>query len=236
MADPTITSLTSGSSSVATTTVSFSGQAVGTCLVLSYVGDDYHTISGSGRPESTGWTNFPNCSQRGAGQFHGSAVWYKIADGSETSVQYTIGSASRSTYKLIALTDIDNASPVDIGNSQHANGSVNTYTTPTVTTSAGRRCAVAVIGGSNGTTLLTAPGSWLNSYTPQGAGLSTSVPGLATAHATLTFDGGGSTSSGATFTGTTPEARSGHIAVFKVATAGAPALPPSLIMQTRRAY
>jgi hypothetical protein len=220
MADPTITSLTAGSSSVATTTVSFSAQTAGTLLLLSYAGDDYHTTSGSGRPESSSWTQVPNCSQRGSGQFHGSALWYKFSTGSETSVQYTIGSASRSTYKLIALTDIDSGSPVDASNSQHANGSVSTYTTPSVSTTAGRRCAVAVIGGSHGASLLTAPGTWLNSYVSQGAGLSTSAPGLATAHATLTFDGGGSTSSGATFTGTTPEARSGHIVVFKVASGG----------------
>lgn len=235
MADPTITSLAAGQGATgsATTTVSFTGQAVGTLLVLSYAGDDYHTTSGTGRPESTGWTNAT--SQRGAGQEHGSAIWYKIADGSETSVQYTIGSASRSCYKLIAADNITPVSPLDIANSQHVNSSSSSYTTPSVTTTAGRRLAVGVMGANNAANLFTDANTWLNSYVDQGHGTSTSTPGLITAHGTLIFDGGGSTSTGASYMGAAGVARSGHIAVFKVATGGgAPALPPILVMAPRR--
>mgnify|MGYP003409231804 FL=1 len=52
MADPTITQLAAGSSSVATTTVSFTAQPAGALLVLAYAADDYATASGAGRPES----------------------------------------------------------------------------------------------------------------------------------------------------------------------------------------
>ena len=144
MADPTVTLLTSGSSATATTTVSFSAQTAGTLLVLIYGGDDYRTTSGSGRPESTGWTLISD-----QHTFLGHAAWYKIAAGSETSVQYTIGSASPSCYQLITATNIDGTTPVDISNGQLAQSSLNNYTTPSVTTTAGRRLGIAAMGATS---------------------------------------------------------------------------------------
>ena len=218
MAAPVVTRLVAGSSSVATTTVTFAAQPAGTLLILSYAGDDYATTAGAGRPESTGWTQAT--SQRGSGQFHGSGIWYKITPGGETTVQYTIGSASRSAYNLIAASGIAASGTLVAANSTHSNGSSPSMTTPAVVGGTGERLAIALVTGSNGASLLTAPGTWLNSYADQGAGLSTTAPGLVAAFATLYLATGGSTSSGASFVGTTPEARSGHLAIFAVASGG----------------
>lgn len=235
MADPTVTLLASANDqTTATTTVSFTAQAAGTLLVLQYGGDDYRTTSGSGRPESTGWTLFPTGGDQRT--FLGHAAWYKIATGAETSVQYTIGSASPSCYQLIAADNIDTTTPVDITNGALVQSSSNSYTTPSVATSAGRRLAIGLIGGSLNSTL-GAMSSWTNGYT----GLGSALQNTASTHdvigsSYLVLDGGVSTSTGATYNQVV-QARTGIIGVFKVSSGGgAPALPPPLIMQTRRAY
>lgn len=230
MPDPTVTSLTTGSSTTAATTVSFSAQAAGTLLLLAYAGDDYYTLSGSNRPESSGWT-------LAAGQrtgFHGSALWYKIASGSETSVAYTIGSATKSVYLLTSATNIDGASTVDgTPAAQVQNTSTTSYTTPSGSTSAGRRLGVAILAACNGTTTLSAPGTFTNSYVSVNTATVASTASQSIGMATLTFDGGATTSSGATWPGATPESKSGIIAVFKVASS-APAIPPILLMPPLR--
>lgn len=105
MADPVPTEIAAGTSSTATTTASFSAQTAGTLLTLYVASDDYRTTSGTGRPESTGWTLLQG--QQGN---LGGYVWYKLSTGSETSVQYTIGSASKSVYRVGAATNIDSGS------------------------------------------------------------------------------------------------------------------------------
>jgi hypothetical protein len=212
MADPVATALVSGESATATTTVNFSAQTAGSLLYLAYVGDDYKTGNPSGWSLAYG--------SPGAGEFHGHAVWYKIANGSETSVQYTIGSASKSVYVLGVVTNIDNASPLDIANGQSVNSSSNSYTTPSVSTSAGRRIGIAFIGGSNSGTVSTGVDTWLNSYAELQDQQTAATVGLELGVATLVFDGGGSTSSGASYSGGwTPQCTSGMIAVFKNASA-----------------
>lgn len=238
MADPTVTQLAAGTGTTATTTVSFTAQAAGTLLLLGVASDDYRTTSGASRPESTGWTLISD-----QHTFLGHAVWYKIAAGSETSVQYTIGSASPSAYWCGSATNIDNTTPVDVSNGQFAQSSSNTYTTPTVTTTSGRRIAFGSIGGSNGGTNWTGMGSWTNSYIECGDQVSNPASGTKDiiGVAYLIFDGGGSTSTGATYSPGNAEARTGIIAVFKVAsTASNFSLPiqrrphNGLIMRGRR--
>ena len=153
MTDPVVTSIANGSSLTASTTVSFAAQAAGTLLLLSVASDDYQT----GPP--SGWTLIQD--ER---TYHGHAVWYKLASGSETTVTYTIGSAARSAYLLLAATNIDQTTPFNGSAGQFRQSSGASYTTPSVTpTGSARVLAVGWIGASNGASLLTAPGSWLNS-------------------------------------------------------------------------
>ena len=127
MPDPVPSLLSSGVSATATTTVSFTAQAAGNLLVLFVAADDYRTTSGTGRPESTGFTLLTNGDQH---TFLGHAGWYKLTDGAETSVQYTIGSASKSTYQLCMATNIDQVTPLDIANGTFTQASATTYATP----------------------------------------------------------------------------------------------------------
>lgn len=226
MPDPVATSLTSGSSSLATTVVNFSAQPAGSLLLLACAADDYK----NGNP--SGWTAGPAIT---ATSFHGLAVWYKVATGSETSVSYVINSASRSAYALISISEIDQTTPVDTAPAaQFQNTSSQSYTTPTATTTAGRRIAIGVIGMSLSSTLITGVEAWTNSYTEIIDGESTTTPGLVVGLAGLVLDGGGTTSTGATVTGAiTPQAKTGAILVFKNASTAA-AIPPILVMAPRR--
>lgn len=141
MADPVVTSLASGGSSTAATTVSFTAQPAGTLLLLSVSSDDYRLTTGTNRPENTGWTLVQ------AGQdFLGAYLWYKITNGSETSVIYGIGSATASSYALAAATNIDQTTPADVSAAPtHTHGG---YTTPTpsIIPTTGRRL---IIGSLN---------------------------------------------------------------------------------------
>lgn len=220
MPDPVSSSLAAGASATATTTVTFTAQPAGTLLVLSVAADDYITTSGANRPESSSWT--PVQLIGGSGQYHGSYMWMKKSTGSETSVAYTIGSASRSAYVLSAHTNIDQTTPLDTSAQQQNNTTGSTYTTPAATPSAGRKLALAHLSGSNSGALYTGVDTWLNGYTEVAEGLTTANPGLALGQAVLVLDGGVSTSSGCSFQPNTgpPQARAGILAVFNVAAAG----------------
>lgn len=213
MADPSPSTLVTGESTTATTTATFTAQPAGTLLVLCVVADDYKT----GNP--SGWSVAYN--SPGSGEFHGHYMWYKIATGSETSVAYTIGSASRSIHVVLAVTNITGTTPLDVAGGQSVNASAQSYTTPSVTTTTGRRIGIAMIGGSNSGSLPSGADTWLNTYTEVADKQSTANPGLELGLATLVFDGGAATSSGATYTSLwTAQSRSGIIAAFKGATTG----------------
>jgi hypothetical protein len=183
-------------------------------LVLVVVSDDYKTGDPSGYTLSTG------ASQQ---VYLGHYVWWKIAAGGETSVQYTIGSASTSAWLVLEFDNIETSSSLDVSNGQSVISAGATYTTPAVTPSTGRRFAIASIGGSLNADF-SGVDTWLNSYTEQaesfhsGSG-TRDVVGVAT----LALDGNGSstTSSGATYSGgVTAQSRTGILLVFKVATGG----------------
>lgn len=234
MADPVVTTLVQGTSATTTTTVSFTGQAANSVLVLCVSADDYRTTTGTGRPESTGFALVTGGSQQ---TFLGHYMWWKKTDGSDTSVQYTIGSASRSAHVLIAMTNIDPTTAIDVSNGQFTQAFGTNQATPTVTTTAGRRIGVASIGAMNDTGAITGYGSWTNSYVEVGESINAAGVYDSLAVATFTFDGGGTTSTTATISGNR-QASAGIISVFKVDTGGggSSTLPPPLIMQTRRAF
>lgn len=145
MADPTPTELTGGTSTSATTTPTFAAQAAGVVLVLTVAADDYRTTSGSGRPESTGWTYL-------AGQEGnlGHYAWYRVSTGAETSVSYTLGGAAKSAYSVVALDQMA-ASPLGVtGTSTSGSPSTSTPQPQSVAsvtpTSGSRWCVVACVG------------------------------------------------------------------------------------------
>lgn len=207
MADPTVSLVTSGTSATASTQISFTSVAAGTLLVLTVAADDYKT----GDP--SGWTLSTGCAQQG---YAGHYLWWKIASGSETSVTYVIGSATVSTYHLLSATNIEGTGSLDISNGQSQQlPDVTAYATPSVTTSSGRRLAVASLCAMNASQTSTMA-SWTNSYTERGDTCTTSGSFDNLGSATLVLDGGGSTSTQSTVSyGSLWQG--GIIAVFKVA-------------------
>lgn len=213
MADPVVSLLTSGTSTSATTTVNFTAQSAGTLLILGYSGDDYASTSGSGRPESTGWTKIADLHHNA-----GHAVWYKISAGSETSVQYTIGSAVGSAHALLTATNIDGTTPLDTSNSQSSFLSAASYGSSSITPASGRKLVVASLSYCRPSGAIITASGWTNSYTEiadQGVsnGATDSI-----GFAYLVLDGGTSTSTTATFSGTSV-GTGGMIASFVNATA-----------------
>ena len=219
MADPVVTTLATGSSATATTTVSFTAQAAGTLLELKVGSDDYRTTSGSNRPESTGWALATS------GQdFLGAYVWYKLASGSETSVQYTIGSAAASQYELNAMTNIDQTSPLGAVSSLHTHGGANTGTTA-ITPGAGSRWIVSVFlaGMHSGASSLGPAAALSNSYTIQSTVTGTGSPTEVGMSGYLVLDGGTATSTATVSPGWTlnaPQCSFGLLVAYKVAAAG----------------
>lgn len=204
---------------LATVTVNHTAATPGTSLILVVGADDYRTTVGSGRPESSGYALPTGGAQE---TFLGHYVWTKVAAGGETSVQYTIGSASPSCWELYEVGGLAGVSPVDISNGQLAASSGNTYTTPAVTPTAGDRWLFASMGGSLNSAL-TDENTWLNSFVELNDTFTTLASGtrdiIGAAALSVTANGSTAYSSGATYAQTV-QARTGIIVAFKVATVG----------------
>lgn len=190
MADPTPVEVTGGTSSTATTTVNFTAQASESVLILAAATNDYRATSGSNRPESTGWTYLDG--EEGNLGFY---VWWKISDGTETTVQYRINSTELSAYTLVMLDNMD-ASPLGVSTSGASvvTSNLANYTTPSITPTAGSRWCVTIIGASTGNAT-SGPYTWTAPVTKLCERYLTSGyrPGVTVA--TVTRDGGTATSS-----------------------------------------
>jgi hypothetical protein len=215
MADPTVTQLASSTSAVASTAVTFTAQPAGTLLVLVVGADAYKTGDPSGWTLPTGGAQQTNL---------GHYMWYKVATGAETSVTYTLGSAVNSVYWLGAVTEIDSSgTTLDISNGALGTDGSFTGNTPTVSTTTGRRFALATLGGAQASRLITGIGGWTNGYTECGDNRTSPASGTqdAIGMAYLVFDGGGTTSTAGTWTGDNADKNTGIIAVFKSTAASA---------------
>lgn len=220
---------------LATVTVTHSAATPGTTLILLVGADDYRTTAGGSRPESSGYALPTGGAQE---TFLGHYVWTKVASGGETSVQYTIGSASPSCWEFYEVSGLDGVSPIDISNGQLAASSGNTYTTPAVTPTAGDRWLFASMGGSL-SSAFTDMNTWLNSFVELNDTFTTLASGtrdiIGAASLAVTANGSTAYSSGVTYA-QTPQSRTGIIVAFKVATAAvAPAFPPSRLQNRREA-
>lgn len=142
---PTAVQVKTGAQNTGLSTVTAtldSAATVGNLLVLIVGADDYR----SGVP--TGYTESAGAAQE---TFLGHYLWWKVAAGGETSAAYTIGSAAPSAWLFAEFPGIA-ASPYDVSGGQLAQSSGTSYTTATITPSAGSRMLIASIGGSlNGT-------------------------------------------------------------------------------------
>lgn len=190
----------------------------GNILVGVYAGDDYVTSGNrpSGFSEPTGGRQET---------FLGHYVWYKTAAGGETTISATPNAAA--THVMLAL-ELSGVSGLDVSNGQLAASSGTTYTTPTITPSAGGRFLVGTIGFSahSSVTVTSATDTWLNSFveavdgftTPSGA--TRDVVGVATL--SVTADGLTGYDTGATAGGVagTPQTRTGIILAFTESAGG----------------
>lgn len=224
-ADPTLTSSANGTANTSSVNAAFGFTATaGRLLVLSVGADDYN----SGNP--SGWTLSTGMEQQA---FLGAYIWWKIAAGGETSVTYTIGSATGSAWTVMEFDNVD-PTPYDTSNGQFANSNAATYTTPTITPSTGRRLLVAQICGARspiGT--LSDINTWINSFTEAQQSIQTfsaTADIISTAWRVVDGDGATGFSTGATYVGSQPDSRTGQIIAFKVAAGGGGPLPHSLTL------
>lgn len=206
-----------GTSLLATTSPAFSAATAGNLLVLVAGADDYKTGDPSGYTLSTG------CSQQ---TFLGHYLWWKVAAGGETSVSYTIGSASASAWEVFEISGLT-ASPYDVSNGQFAQVTVSSYTTPAITPTTGDRFLLASMGGSRSGLNFTGVDTWLNSFTELNDTFTTAATRdiIGTASRSVTGDGVTTFSSGCTYS-VQAESTTGIIIAFKVAGAVATVTPP----------
>lgn len=215
MADPVVTLLTSGTAAATVVSPTFTAPAAGTLMFLAVCADDYRMTTGSNRPESSGWT-FMEGQQYNAGHY----TWWKLANGSETTVSYALPNPVRSVYAVVAATNID---PTPFGTSssnQDTGASVTSKATPSITPTTAIRWLVLASTGAprysgSGVTI----SGWSNSYTEIAdvTGGSGTTENVGVAY--LILDGGTATSTTATFVGVAQQA-SAMIGSFKVATGG----------------
>ena len=202
----------SGTSAVATTTAAFSvAPTSGNLVVLSFAGDDYN-----GTPNA-GWTQSNEMEQQ---TFHGGYIWWRISDGSN-SLQYTIGSASASSWKILREFSGVDATPYDGSEGQFTQASGGTQATPSLTPTAGDRLLFAAWGFSRSPAFAGFTGSVSASFTGLNYSGTTTIDVITTAYLLVTANG--STAYTSTFTqatGSSPQARSGLIIAFKAAAGG----------------
>lgn len=203
-----------------------SGCAAGNTIVVIVGADDYRTAGGI----PTGFTESTGCKQE---TFLGHYLWWKVATGGETTFGYTIGSASPSCWEVFEISGLHASAPYDVSNGQFAQSSGTSYTTPTITPTAGDRYLVGSIGGSLSNTL-SGVDTWLNSFTEREDTFTTLASGtrdvIGMADRSVTADGLTGYSTGASYTGaTTCQSRTGIIVAFKVAAAAAAYVRPTVV-------
>lgn len=214
------TTLASGSSTSATTTVSFTAQTAGRLLVLSVTCSDVLAASGTGRPESTGWTRGPD-----QVDWNETAIFALVATGGETSVQYKIGSANPSVYNLVAYDNGFTGSPMGTSSSLHTHnespGVSSTGTTAITPTSGASWLVVAAVGGSrDGGSTFTNPTTLTGGYTLQSAAALTTPDTYGNVQGYQVVTGGTATSTSGAWGGGGAKCTYGQLWAFQIASGG----------------
>ena len=171
-----------------------------------------------------GWTASSEMQQIDA---HEAALLWRISNGSN-SMQYRLSGAAPSAWVLAEWSGVD-ATPYDVSEGQRATSSATSYTTASMTPTAGDRLLIAQICGSKygntGNNLSGDLTTWTNSFTHlRTAGHGTGSPAdkmaVGVGYRLVTANGSTAYSSGATFPSYTADARSGLIIAFKASTGG----------------
>lgn len=210
-ADPVFVRAAEGIASTATVTASFgSAPAVGNLIILAFSGDDYNGTPNSPANQRT---------QMEQQTYHGGYVWDYISTGSN-SFQYTIGSATKSSWVLLEFSGIDTGSPYKTSNGQNRLSGTAAYTTPSITPSAGKTLLVAAFGSSWGSAqnMSGDMASWTNSFihaisSGPASGVSPSVA-MGVGYRIVDADGSTGYSAGASYPFST-ESQSAMIIAFK---------------------
>lgn len=200
----------------ATNTVTWDTPATaGNTLVIIVGADDY--ISAGNRP-----SGFTFSTGMGQETFLGHYLFWKVASGGETSAQYTLGSSATSAWVTAEISGLD-ASPYDTSNGQLVGTGSTTYTTPSITPTAGDRYIIASIGGSSAAGSMTLT-NWTNSFVERQDVSTTLGSGtrdvIGYADYAVTANGSTGYSTGADYQLQTAQSRTGLIIAFKVATGG----------------
>lgn len=205
-----------GTSTLATVTAAFDTTPTdGNVVLLIFAADDYN-----GSPNA-GWNQRTGMEQQ---TYHGGYVWDRVASGGGNSFQYTIGSATNSSWILLEISGLD-ASYYGTSNGQSAVSSASSYTTPAITPASGADwLLIAAIGSSNNGGDMSADlTTWLNSFTHIASSGPVSATGtrdsIGVAYRVVTGNGSTSYSSGASFP-FTKQSHSGMIIALKVASGG----------------
>jgi hypothetical protein len=205
-----------GTSALATTTASFNTTPTnGNLIVLAFAADDYNGTANAGWTESTGMN-------QEAGLFHGGYLWWKVASGGSNSFQYTIGSATGSTWLLMEFSGVA-ASPYDVSAGTSLNASNTTITSSAITPTSGNRLLICANGFSAGGNDLTGSTySYDNSFTlVDTIGRPSPATDIAAAYRLVTANGSTSYSTTITLTaGNSPQSASAMAIAFKEAAAG----------------
>ena len=210
----TVVQSKTGSSTLATTAATWNTAATaGNLLVIVVASDDYAATPPTGFTQST---------EMGQLAFLGNYLWWKVAAGGETSVNYVIGSATISVWITLEISGLS-ATPYDISAGQFTNTNAISYTTKLLTPTAGGRYILAVIGGNDSPAGLTSTlSTWLNSFVEIAqvtavSGATAEVTGVAAF--SVTANGSTSYSSGATYSNSGIDGRTSLIIAFNVAAA-----------------
>jgi hypothetical protein len=161
--------------------------------------------------------------------------WFERAGAALSSIAFT-SAAGAGTWSIFEL---DNATYVS-ATGANTTGAATTYVTPNHTPTAGDRNVLASIGSSGSGGSVKTTSGWTNSYVEEtdDSIATTDMPMQGIARLEYTAGGVSATSTTATFSSTTGmSARTALIGSYStvIGGGGAPAVPPILIMQPRRA-
>jgi hypothetical protein len=202
-----------GTSSLATTTASFSGATTsGNLVVLCFAADDYN-----GSPDS-GWTQSSEMEQQ---TFHGGYLWWRISTG-ETDFDYTIGSASGSSWILQEFSGVD-ATPYDTSQGKFQQTSAGSLISDSIVPSTGNRVLVAMLGASFGSSAAAITGSFDSSFTlirDIGNNIGATRDFVTTAYRLVTGNGSTGYTTTGTHSGANSDSRSSLVISFKAAAGG----------------
>lgn len=208
---------------IGTATATFAAASAGNLLIMHLASDAYAT---AGAP--SGCTESAGCRQE---TFLGHYVWWKVATGGETSIAKALSPNGTHCWVVEEWTG-NTASPYDISAGQKAQSSAINYTTPAVTPTTGDRLLVGSIGGSHGTAAFTGLSTWLNSFATDPTH-GTALADITGAHDVIgsgsllvTANGSTTYSSGATYTPSSAESRTGILIAFKTSAGAATSAPP----------